>query len=305
MNKIVLISSYCDTEEKINILNKNIDTIKSLGLDIMLNSPILLPLEIIKKCDYFFLTKDNPIFNWPERAIYTWRKLIYDDTILTLTCCFSDYCWAGMYQVKKLSEIALTFNYDIFYHIIYDLIIDDVVAEGFKSNNKKCNFYHFHEHEVSLHFMIFDREHLLKFLPFLTVENYLSDSGIVEKWLNNLLLSNKFDYTLENLYVDDYIRNNPGDIFNYSKFNKFSYFIQNAPNENIKLFFYNVQENLINIKIGDIISEHLIFNGKIIDLGYKNDNIIDTLILHNNEIFNITEDIRNIINNNIVEEKNF
>mgnify|MGYP000913789300 CR=1 FL=1 len=305
MNKIVLISSYCDTEEKINILNKNIDTIKSLGLDIMLNSPIILPLELITKCDYFFLTKDNPVFTWPERALYTWRKLLYNNKTITLTRCFSDYSWAGLYQVKKLSEIALTFDYDIFYHIIYDLKIDDVVIDGFNSNDKKCNFYHFHEHETSLHFMIFDRFHLLQFLPFLTAENYLSNGGIVENWLINLLLLNNFEYTLEDSYVNDLVLYNSGDIFNYSKFDKFSYFIQNAPNENIKLFFYNVQENLINIKIGDIISEHLIFNGKIIDLGYKNDNIIDTLILHNNEIFNITEDIRNIINNNIVEEKNF
>src|SRR5690606_28310757 len=108
MNKIVLISSYCDTEEKINILNKNIDTIKSLGLDIMLNSPIILPLELITKCDYFFLTKDNPVFTWPERALYTWRKLLYNNKTITLTRCFSDYSWAGLYQVKKLSEIALT-----------------------------------------------------------------------------------------------------------------------------------------------------------------------------------------------------
>ena len=48
MKKIVLISSYCDTQEKINILSENIKVLKSLGLDTLVISPITLPNEIIE-----------------------------------------------------------------------------------------------------------------------------------------------------------------------------------------------------------------------------------------------------------------
>ena len=40
MKKIVLISTYCDTIEKIEILKENIIKIKSFGLDVLVISPL-------------------------------------------------------------------------------------------------------------------------------------------------------------------------------------------------------------------------------------------------------------------------
>jgi hypothetical protein len=302
--KIVLISSYCDTDEKINILKTNIDTIKNLGLDIMLNSPISLPLDVINKCDYFFLTKDNPILEWPQKAVYSWRKIEVNDKEHQLNVCLQDYGWANIYQIKKLSEFALTYDYDYFYHIIYDLIIDDVAINGFKSE-KKCNFYHFHEHNVSLHFMIFDKEHMIKFLSQLTLENYLDIGGIAEQWLDRLLQLNRFDYQIENSYVDDKILFHRNiNLFNSSKIEGLSFFIikNDADLSNIQLFFYNnnTTDNMnIDIKINNNITNYNISNGNLIDLGYNKENIINTIIEYNNNSQNITDDIKNIIHNTI------
>ena len=57
MKKIVLISSYCDTEEKINILYDNIKILKGLGIDTLVISPVTLPKEIIEVSDFVFFTK--------------------------------------------------------------------------------------------------------------------------------------------------------------------------------------------------------------------------------------------------------
>ena len=49
MKKIVLITSFCNNEEKINVLENNLTTIKNLGLDTILYTAIHLPEKIYKK----------------------------------------------------------------------------------------------------------------------------------------------------------------------------------------------------------------------------------------------------------------
>jgi hypothetical protein len=296
MKKIVLISSYCDTDEKISILKNNIDTIKSLGLDVMLNSPLSLPLDLINKCDYFFLTKDNPILEWPQKAVYVWNSSVINGKNITKNRCFSDYGWANIYQIKKLSEFALTYDYDQFFHIIYDLIIDDVVIEGFKSD-KKCNFYHFHEHNVSLHLIIFDRDHLIKFLEQLTLEQYLNIGGIAEQWLDSLLKMNFFDYIIEDSFVDDKVLfHGHSDLHNYSNINGLKFFIiKNTFEQNVRLFFYENEDDL-EIIINDYVN--FFQNGDFIDLGDKN-NISKIIITYNEQSQDITELINSIIHNTI------
>ena len=51
MKKIALISTFCDTEEKQNVLKENIIKIKSFGIDVMAISPIQIPHDIISLCD--------------------------------------------------------------------------------------------------------------------------------------------------------------------------------------------------------------------------------------------------------------
>jgi glycosidase len=40
MKKLALISSFCDTEEKKNVLTENLDILKNLNIDTLLISPI-------------------------------------------------------------------------------------------------------------------------------------------------------------------------------------------------------------------------------------------------------------------------
>ena len=106
-----------------------------MGVDVMVLTPIEIPQNIINLCDYFFFTKENPILKWPVRMYTHWYEMpISDGRITTLQRGLGDYGWAGLYQVKKLSQIALTFDYDIYYHLIYDLEIDEMIETEFKTN---------------------------------------------------------------------------------------------------------------------------------------------------------------------------
>ncbi len=68
MKKIALIGTFCHKEIQINTLRNTINEWKGLGVDIMVLSPLHLPQDIIKLCDYYYSTKDNPLLHWPNRA---------------------------------------------------------------------------------------------------------------------------------------------------------------------------------------------------------------------------------------------
>ena len=201
MKKIALISTFCDTEEKQNILQETIITIKNLGIDVMAIGPNFIPIkqEIIDLCDFFFYTKENPLLTWPVRAHTQWYQMpISENKLATLHRAFYDYGWAALYQTKKLSQFALTFDYDIFYHLIYDLEIDSTIISELQSD--KTNFVHprinplWSEEiwETTLHFMVFDKPMMEKIEQEITLDNYLGTNGMAEgevlKWVQKFNL---------------------------------------------------------------------------------------------------------------------
>ena len=100
MKKICLISTYCDTEEKKQILTKNIQKIKSINLDVMIFTPISLPNEIYDLCDYVIISKENPVFDWPLKAYGLWKKFLVDDCEVFMSTTFRDYGYANLNQYK-------------------------------------------------------------------------------------------------------------------------------------------------------------------------------------------------------------
>jgi len=254
--KVALISSFCDTEEKLNVLKENIKKIKSF-LDIILISPVNLPDEIVKACDYVFYTKDNPILEWPLKTqLYYFQPSRYD-TIFLYTV-NKNYGWAGLSQVKKLTEIALTFDYEYFYHMIYDLEIDDKVVSIFKEQKENW-IGSFHRGEVktesSLHLMVFNVENVKKLKNLITLESYLdflnlnsnadaSAEAFVETMRRNLK-SERSDFFIKDKI---HITNN---IFNHSETNDLSFFIEKNSRNNtpeVRIYFYR-NESIANIKI--------------------------------------------------------
>ena len=303
--RLVMISSYCDTEEKINILINNIRTIKSLNLDVMLNSPLPLPSDVINMCDVYIQTKENPLLYWPEKSVMSWARYTGKDREIVVKRSVIDYGWAALYQTKKLSEYALTYNYERYYHIIYDTLIDDTVKSTFLSN-KKCNFFPFHEHKVSLHLIALDRENLLNFSQYITLESYLKFNCIVENWLYDTLNNCDLNYTIESEKVDDLILfHKDENLFDYSDINGLIFFIiKNVTlNDDVCLYFYDNDEKInVLITVDGIGTYYDISNRDIINLGFKPTNIKNVSISYNGIVSDITEKIKDIIHN-VIEIK--
>ena len=303
--RIVLISSYCDTKEKIDILINTIKTIKNYNLDVMVNSPLPLPSDVINMCDFYVQTKENPLLYWPQKSVMSWVRNTDKDKEIVIKRALIDYGWAALYQTKKLSEYALTYDYDRYYHIIYDTEIDATVVSTFLSD-KKCNFYPFHEHKVSLHLIALDRENLLKFSNLITFDSYLKFNCIVENWLYDTLIKSNMDYKIELEKIEDLILFHKDDnLFDYSDISGLVFFIVKdvVHNDEVCLYFYNNKEKInVLITVDGVETSYDISNRDIVNLGFKPYNIKNVLISYDGISSDITEKIKNIIHN-VIEIK--
>lgn len=230
MKKISLISTYCDTEEKVNILLENIKILKDLGTDVLVISPLVLPEEVIEESNFVFFTKENPLLNWPIRAFTFWKNYLVDGKSIMMHRNVPDYGWAALYQVKKMSQIALSFDYDVFYHLIYDLDIDETIVEEIK--NDSTNLIHPRVNpnnpdelwEATLHFMSFDREMMEEVVKKINLDEYLNSNGVAEgqalRWTKELPIS-----ISETPIKDKVFYWKDKDLFDYSKSSIYKMFI--------------------------------------------------------------------------------
>ena len=299
-NKVALISSFCNNQEKMDVLEKNIKIIKSHGLDVIVISPFNLPEYLTKQFDYFLITKDNPILDWPTRAMYAWRVLNVNETKYKLAKTYPDYGFAGLTQIKQLSRIALGLDYNQFYHMIYDIKIDENVIEGFYSNRVN-NVYPSKRNDdvwdVGLYYLIFNKENLEKFISYINLETYLGvKHGDAFKVLHSL--QNKLNYVIEKTPIEDEIYYYENiDFFNCSPIEGIKFFIENDDEKlnAVKILFYEVVgEKEIKVKIGETETTHTISSFYLIDLGFNKFNLPPVTIEVDNINYDITEIIKKI-----------
>jgi SAM-dependent methyltransferase len=305
IKKVGLISSFCDNQEKIDVLEKNINIIKSHGLDVIVISPFNLPEKITNKCDYFFITKDNPILDWPIRSMYSWREVNVNDVKYKMTRTYPDYGYAGLTQIKQLSQIALNFNYDQFFHMIYDIKIDENVINGFHSNKTNSVYPSKRNDEiwkVGLHYLIFDRKNLEKFVSHINLETYLGvKNGDAFAVLHSI--KDELNYIIEETPVEDEIFYYDGiDFFNLSPIENLKFFVE-SNDENpgtIKILFYDIEDEIeIVLSINGGQSQHKLDNFYLIDLGFTKFNMKPVSIEYNGINYDLTEIIKNIKHNQL------
>lgn len=274
MKKIALVSTYCDTPEKIHILVENAKTLKSLGVDVMVNSCIPLEPAVTKHFDFYFQTKENPLLYWPERANTFWwkQKNQYGKEVI-LHRDVDDYGWAAVYQIQKLSEIALTYDYDIFYHITYDIIVSDKLTQDILNNKTNITYHAINPNDpldqwnVSPLFINFGKENLIKFLSKINKDEYIKLNGFAEDFIKIILKDipmTESDFPIKDL-ITVYNGCDP-NLFNYSQ------------SKNYNIFFSTKEETIFG-------SNYWIDKFSFILYDIKDGNL--KVLLNDQEIFNI------------------
>jgi hypothetical protein len=310
MKKIALISSYCDTDEKVYVLIEALKKLKQLGLDTFVISPIKLPSRIVELSDFVFFTKDNPVLHWPVRGFTFWKNHYSVDGFVMMHRNVADYGWAGLYQIKKMSEIALTYDYDIFYHLIYDLEIDDYIINSI--NNNDINLIHprINPHkpdeiwDATLHYMIFDREKMKKVVDAIVLKDYLSMNGVAETHAYNW--SQNFDIKLSKTPVKDkiYYWENK-EFFNYSKNVNYKFFIgktdetigQNL-SPKLRIYFYDfVDQQNFKITINGKETLLTLNENKLVEFDIDSSKVDSIIITDNNQEFDYSKTFKEIERN--------
>jgi FkbM family methyltransferase len=322
--KVALISTFCDTEKKSQILKENLKTLKKIGLDTMVIVPNFLPVdeEIIRLSDFVFYTKENPLLKYPIRQYTHWyEQQLSDGRVITLHRGFADYGWAALYQTKKLSQLAMTFDYDIFYHLIYDVEMDDILLNELLSD--EVNLIHPRRNpnhpeeiwETTLHFMAFDRNMMEKVEKEITLDEYLSTNGVAEgevlKW------TKKYDLKISEHCVKDkvfYWEN--FEFFNVSPYPEFKMFLSKNPElqiwvgyenpqpvqltNNIRIVFYDIPENFqINIKIDGLDYSLNPINWEFVELPVDSQSIREIKFEYNGNIIDFSEKYSDTMMNQI------
>lgn len=304
MKKLALISSFCNDETKINVLVRNMEKLKEMNFDILLISPIHLDIEVTKYCDYYFFTKDNPVYSWPIRGWNFWRTFYMDGKHIKISKTVSDYGWASLNQIKQLNAIALNLEYDYYYHIIYDLKIDDTIIKYFLEPKNKLVFPSKRGEtiwNVGLHLMIFDKSYLKIFDNHIREESYNSIlyNESVFDWLSKVVNIIPLQIAEDAVEDEIYIYENE-DIFNYSTEESFKFFIDKNDKtlEPIKILFYDVRTNL-KLLLPQLERMEFIYGDCIIDLGFNKFDIKDVLIQKDDKIIDITKIIYDIKHNTL------
>lgn len=306
--QIVLISTFCDTDDKIKILLNNIKKIKNEGFDVAIISPLILPNEIIEISDYVFFTKENPILDWPQHSMYGWRTLNFEEYSLRIWQTYPDYGWSGLNHVKRLGEMFINYDYKTFAYIIYDSVLNDdhfkLIRDGhegivYPSKRGKDVW------KVGLHLMIFNKEMLKHLITRINLKDYLSYRDFdAFAYLHNHLVNPLQIEIAKDPVEDEIYFYETTDMFNHSPDINIKYFISSPDEyvEDVKILFYenektfdltitaNETQQVLNIKNGDIVSLNLM----------KGD-IHNVILEYNNEIFDITEKIKSTKNSAIVK----
>ncbi len=299
MKKIALISTFCNSEDKVNLLIENIKKIKSFGVDVMIISPLKLTDELVDLCDYLIYSKENPVLFWPEKSYFQWWDGTVNGEHINMTTTYPDYGYAGLVQVKRMADFALSMDYDLFFPMIYDININEHVESVFKDELKNSFFPSMRDGQVwgiGLHLISLDRDHLTRFKNLITRESYLVEGDFdAFAWLHRAvkLIPGK----LETEPVEDliYFLENK-EFFNISKSDKYKCFIHKTFIENIKIVFYDYG----GLKTFTIISDeheqtHTVREWEEIEIPYVNCEILK--VIHDGEIIDLSSELSNITYN--------
>lgn len=280
MKKLALISTYCNTWDKLNTLYNTLIKLKELDIDSLVYSPLPLPSEVTNVSNFVFITKENPIIHWPERGMIHWKNIENYRTRLIL----SDYGWASIYQYKKLMELGSNFDYDYYFPLIYDLNLDTEVTKILNTPHKKMFFpsSKSKSSKVGGIFMSLSKENLNKLFPLINKQHYLEvcQGSIAEKYIEFLCDSVNGEV---NPHITTDIMDEHGNIsFNILPLTyPFKLAINQYP---LRFLFYNLPEENLKITISiDNLYYDFNINSKNNFINFDKINTYQNIVLYYNQ----------------------
>tara|TARA_Y100000310_G_scaffold251987_1_gene258630 strand:- start:1043 stop:2752 length:1710 start_codon:yes stop_codon:yes gene_type:complete len=122
--EVFLITSFCDNEEKIQLLKETLQYLKPLNLPLCVHDPVGVEENLIKAgADYLVVDPSNPIPPLTQRSIYATRSLPCNDDIV-INSHSPDIGSAAVHQLQSGLIYLSSLGYDVVHVINYDVFID-------------------------------------------------------------------------------------------------------------------------------------------------------------------------------------
>jgi hypothetical protein len=125
MRELVIITSYCQTKDQEDSLDRCIDSVLKSDSHIALISHSHIPIHIQKKCNYYFYDYLNDISD--DYKLLGLKYFSFDNKIIQ-SIFFDKYFYGfAIYRMFSIaSQIAINFEYQNIHHIEYDCELLDV-----------------------------------------------------------------------------------------------------------------------------------------------------------------------------------
>jgi len=230
MKECFAITTYCNSEDKIRILNKTIDNLKQFNIDIIIHAHYPLSDEIQKKTDFYFYSSDNPVL---PRYNMWW----YDIDKYRLEYKNNDYSYTVMKQWKEVMYIMP--KYDVIHFLNYDANITTELYNMTKNYIELNNKSVFYENFISpgmihlIYFSILSKDYYYmisildkdEFLLFPSSSNILPS---LEEYMTNKITMNTdfgiIPFHEYDMLVDEFLENEINQVlFTGSERNKIPY----------------------------------------------------------------------------------
>ena len=135
MNKLICITSHCNTEDKIKTLEANIGYLKNEGFTILLFSHLPLNTNIVSSIDHFIYNNDNQLTSYPELYQINKHTIQVDNNKVKLTRYTDQVHWAYLNQLKYIGRYCKNLGYDHYVIINYDVKITDDMLHHIKTQH--------------------------------------------------------------------------------------------------------------------------------------------------------------------------
>lgn len=197
MSECFAITTYCNTKEKIDILNQTIENLKQFNIDIMIHAHYPLIEDIQKKVNYYLFSSNNsilPYYNvfWYYIRDYKLEIKVYDTNYTLLKA------WTEIINFLK--------NYDKIHFVNYDANITPEIFNFSILNKDKSIFIQnngISENHVRNYYVL--TYFCLKNSNF----NYFKENITLENYLKFNPIDNKFRPMLEEFIPSFTIPHNP------------------------------------------------------------------------------------------------
>lgn len=133
MRECFVITTYCNTPDRVEELKKCIINLNRFNKDILIHAHYPLDLEIQQLVKYYIYDSTNPVINDGSKIIVRWKWYIAANKLLTIRN--PDYSYAVMNQWNSSFNFIREKKYDIIHVINYDAIINDFIF------NKHSEFF--------------------------------------------------------------------------------------------------------------------------------------------------------------------